>query len=182
MAATGATMPRARWSPATSSRPTAALSPSARITISSSRPSSAPRGCWSVGARGSQLPITRVTTGGANYPDWAGNRLSWSLGPTLYGANASDLLRNAPGGTAYSPPATGTSLSMTVPADVPTGWIALVGARDRHHGQRRGRHHRRRRDPDRRQPHPRSRPARLGRHPGRRARRSTSPARPSSPA
>jgi imidazolonepropionase-like amidohydrolase/Tol biopolymer transport system component len=80
-------------------------------------------------AKGSQMPVTRVSTGGANYPTWAGNRLSWSLGPTLYGANASDLLRNGPGGTAYSAPTAGTSLSMTVPADVPAGWTALVGAR-----------------------------------------------------
>jgi len=80
-------------------------------------------------ARGAQMPVTRVSTGGAVYPGWAGNRLSWSLGPTLYGANVSDLLRNAPGAAAYSPPATGISLSMTVPADVPAGWTALVGAR-----------------------------------------------------
>jgi imidazolonepropionase-like amidohydrolase/Tol biopolymer transport system component len=82
-----------------------------------------------VGARGSQLPVTRVTTGGATYPTWAGNRLAWSLGPTLYGANMADLIRNAPGGAAYAPPTTGVSLSMTVPADVPSGRIALVGAR-----------------------------------------------------
>ncbi|HYI64637.1 MAG TPA: amidohydrolase family protein [Allosphingosinicella sp.] len=82
-----------------------------------------------VGARGTQLPVTRVTHTGAAYPNWAGNRLAWSLGPTLYGANVSDLLRSAPGGTAYSPPAAGTSLSMTVPADAPQGMVALVGAR-----------------------------------------------------
>jgi imidazolonepropionase-like amidohydrolase/Tol biopolymer transport system component len=84
-----------------------------------------------VGARGTQLPITRVTTGGANYPNWTsgGQRLAWSLGPTLYGANTSELLRVAPGGAAYTPPSTGTSLSITVPADVPHGMVALVGAR-----------------------------------------------------
>jgi len=82
-----------------------------------------------VGARGSQLPVTRVTTAGATYPTWSGNRLAWSLGPTLYGANMPDLIRNAPGGAAYAPPTAGTSLSITVPADVPTGWVALVGAR-----------------------------------------------------
>ncbi|HYN45902.1 MAG TPA: amidohydrolase family protein, partial [Allosphingosinicella sp.] len=81
-----------------------------------------------VGARGTQLPVTRVSTGGATYPVWAGDRLGWSLGPTLYGAATSDLLRTAPGGS-YTPPAAGTSLSMTVPADVPQGLVALVGAR-----------------------------------------------------
>jgi len=83
-----------------------------------------------VGARGSQLPLTRATANGGTYPGWTANgRLYWSLGPTLYGANASDMIRNAPGGTAYSPPTAGTSLSMTVPADVPQGLTALVGAR-----------------------------------------------------
>src|SRR5205085_11133965 len=33
------------------------------------------------------------------------------------------------GGAAYAPPTAGTSLSMTVPADTPTGVTALVGAR-----------------------------------------------------
>jgi len=81
-----------------------------------------------IGARGSQLPVTRVSANGGNYPNWAGNRLAWSLGPTLYGANVSDMLRSAPGGS-FTAPATGTSLSMTVPADAPAGQIALVGAR-----------------------------------------------------
>ncbi|TMJ20269.1 MAG: amidohydrolase [Alphaproteobacteria bacterium] len=83
-----------------------------------------------VSARGSQLPVTRVTANGGNYPAWTANgRLSWSLGPTLYGANVADMLRSAPGGGAYAPPASGISLSMTVPADVPQGLTALVGAR-----------------------------------------------------
>src|SRR5205085_7642005 len=83
-----------------------------------------------VSARGTGLPLTRVTTGGGTYPSWTGNgRLAWSLGPTFYSASTTDLIRNAPGGTAYAPPATGVSLSMTVPADVPTGRVALVGAR-----------------------------------------------------
>jgi imidazolonepropionase-like amidohydrolase/Tol biopolymer transport system component len=76
-----------------------------------------------VSARASQLPLVRVTTGGANYPAWAGNRLSWTMGATLYNATP------APGGPAYTPPTAGTSLAMTVPADAPTGWTALVGAR-----------------------------------------------------
>jgi imidazolonepropionase-like amidohydrolase/Tol biopolymer transport system component len=83
-----------------------------------------------IAARGSQLPVTRVTTNGGTYPSWSTNgRLAWSLGPTLYSAEASDLIRSVPGGTAYAPPTAGTSLSITVPADVPTGRVALVGAR-----------------------------------------------------
>jgi imidazolonepropionase-like amidohydrolase/Tol biopolymer transport system component len=83
-----------------------------------------------VSARGTGLPVTRITTNGGTYPSWTTNgRLAWSLGPTLYTASASDLVRSAPGGTAYAPPTAGTSLSITVPADVPTGQTALVGAR-----------------------------------------------------
>jgi imidazolonepropionase-like amidohydrolase/Tol biopolymer transport system component len=83
-----------------------------------------------VSARGTGLPVTRVTTNGGTYPSWTTNgQLAWSLGPTLYTAAVSDLLRSGPGGTAYAPPTTGTSLSITVPADVPTGLTALVGAR-----------------------------------------------------
>ena len=80
-------------------------------------------------ARATQLPLTRVTTGGGAYPAWAGSRLSWTLGPNLYGADAAALLRAGPGTAAYTPPASGTSLSITVPAEAPTGWTALVGAR-----------------------------------------------------
>jgi imidazolonepropionase-like amidohydrolase/Tol biopolymer transport system component len=81
-------------------------------------------------ARGTQLPITRVSSNGAAYASWSqnGSRLNWSLGPTLYGASLSDMLRSGPGGS-YTAPTSGTSLAMTVPADVPSGWVALVGAR-----------------------------------------------------
>ena len=83
-----------------------------------------------VGARATQLPVTRVTNGGASYPSWTqgGRRLAWSLGPTLYGADTADLLRTAPGGS-YTPPASGTSLAISASADVPQGRVALVGAR-----------------------------------------------------
>jgi Tol biopolymer transport system component len=134
-----------------------------------------------VSARATGLPLTRITTNGGTYPSWTTNgRVAWSLGPTLYTAAASDLIRSAPGGTPYAPPAAGTSLSITVPADKPTGLVALVGARIvtmanaeggiiddgviliAATGSR-------------------GRPARLGRDPGRRAHRRRQPARRSSP-
>jgi imidazolonepropionase-like amidohydrolase/Tol biopolymer transport system component len=83
-----------------------------------------------ISARGTGLPLTRITAGGGTYPSWTTNgRLAWSLGPTLYSAAVSDLIRTAPGGTAYAPPTSGTSLAITVAADAPTGRVALVGAR-----------------------------------------------------
>ncbi|MGQ0558600.1 MAG: amidohydrolase family protein [Sphingosinicella sp.] len=84
-----------------------------------------------VGARASQLPLTRVTTSGGTYPGWTlnGARLSWTLGPTLQHADTERLLRDAPGGTAYAPPQGGTSLAIAAIADTPSGLLALVGAR-----------------------------------------------------
>ena len=83
-----------------------------------------------VGARGTQLPVTRVTRPGGAYPGWTlgGRRLAWSLGPTLYTAETSDLVRTAPGGT-FTPPGSGTSLAVSARADIPEGRVALVGAR-----------------------------------------------------
>ena len=137
-------------------------SPSARITICSSRPSSAARATLDLGARGTAAaghPRHHATA--ASYPSWTrgGQRLAWSLGPTLYGADTAVAAAHRAGRRRpTAAPRAGISLSITVPADVPQGQVALVGARDRHHGRRRRRHHRRRRHPDRRQPHPRGRP------------------------
>jgi imidazolonepropionase-like amidohydrolase/Tol biopolymer transport system component len=82
-----------------------------------------------VGMRGSQLPVTRATNNGVTYFGWSGNRLAWSLGPTLYSADFAALVRPAPGGPAYAPPTSGVPLSVTVAADRPQGQVALVGAR-----------------------------------------------------
>ena len=128
-------------------------------------------------ARATQLPLVRVTTGGANYPCMGGQPAELDDG-----ADALQRQPGCPAAPAYTPPATGTSLAVTVPADVPTGWTALVGARVVTMANDAGRDHRRRRHPDRGQPHPRGRPARA-RSRSRPARApSTSPARPSSPA
>jgi imidazolonepropionase-like amidohydrolase/Tol biopolymer transport system component len=81
-----------------------------------------------VGARGDQLPVTRATREGGQYFHWAGNRLGWSLGPTLYTADLGSLVRTAPGGS-YTAPRDGVSLALSMPADRPQGQIALVGAR-----------------------------------------------------
>lgn len=82
------------------------------------------------------LPVTRVSDEGANYPGWSNNgeRLHYSLGPTLYTVATSSLFPAAPPAeaqerAAFVPPETGTDLSMTVPADQATGRLALTGAR-----------------------------------------------------
>ena len=90
----------------------------------------------SADAKGNALPVTRVSADGADYIHWSsnGDRIHWSLGPTLYTARLSDVFANAPtppGGTApkFQPPRTGVSLAMDVEADRPTGTVALTGAR-----------------------------------------------------
>lgn len=90
------------------------------------------------GAKGSPLPVTRASAGGADYVHWGagGRALHWSLGPTFYTAQTASLFPSAPpppAGTpsapAYVPPATGISLSMDVAARKHQGRVALVGAR-----------------------------------------------------
>jgi imidazolonepropionase-like amidohydrolase/Tol biopolymer transport system component len=82
-------------------------------------------------ARGTQLPIVRATGTGGAWPNWTqgGQTLAWSLGPTLYTAPTSALLRLVPGGEAYRAPTDGVPLGLTAAADRPRGQLALVGAR-----------------------------------------------------
>jgi imidazolonepropionase-like amidohydrolase/Tol biopolymer transport system component len=83
-----------------------------------------------VGARGGQLPVVRATADGGSYFHFAngGRSLAWSLGPTFYAADVSQMIRTAPGGS-YTAPRTGVSLAVAARADRPEGQVALVGAR-----------------------------------------------------
>ena len=88
----------------------------------------------SVDARGGALPVTRVSSGGADFIGWSqgGATLNWSIGPTLFSVAAPALFASAPaaeGAGKFVPPASGVSLAMPVTADRPRGIIALVGAR-----------------------------------------------------
>ena len=122
-------------------------------------------------ARNAPLSVTRATREGGQFYHWTrgGQMLAWSMGPTLYTAATSSLLRTAPGGEAYSAPRSGVPLGISVTADRPTGPGRPGRRAHRHHGRRRWRRHRGRNHPDRRQPHPRGRPPRRGRHSRRRA-------------
>ncbi|PHR93177.1 MAG: amidohydrolase [Robiginitomaculum sp.] len=79
------------------------------------------------GPKGSALPVTKVSTGGAQYPSWSenGQSLNWSLGPTLYSAKTSELIANKD----FTPPKSGIALTVTRAADRPDGMIAITGAR-----------------------------------------------------
>ncbi len=87
----------------------------------------------SVDTRGGPLPVTKVSSGGADFIGWSqgGAALNWSLGPVLYSAASAELFANAPDDKAakFTPPTSGVSLAMPVSADRPHGVIALTGAR-----------------------------------------------------
>ncbi|WP_128891568.1 amidohydrolase family protein [Erythrobacter sp. HKB08] len=86
----------------------------------------------SVDKGSSALPVTRASKGGADYIGWSrdGDRLHWSLGPTLYTVSTGALFPSAPGAeTDFTPPTTGVSLAMTQAKAVPDTRLALTGAR-----------------------------------------------------
>jgi imidazolonepropionase-like amidohydrolase/Tol biopolymer transport system component len=85
---------------------------------------------------GGPLPVTKVSSGGADYIHWSinGSALHWAIGPTLYSAQTSALYPNAPLATdakpaKFEPPKTGISLAMPVRSDMPSGMVAFTGAR-----------------------------------------------------
>jgi imidazolonepropionase-like amidohydrolase/Tol biopolymer transport system component len=87
-----------------------------------------------VGAKGTQLPITRASGYGGQYVHWGngGRSLAWSLGPTLYRAETSALIRSTLGNDnapKYVAPTSGVSMAMSVPAERPQGITALTGAK-----------------------------------------------------
>jgi imidazolonepropionase-like amidohydrolase/Tol biopolymer transport system component len=84
--------------------------------------------------KGGPLPVTRVSAEGGDFINWSegGRKVHWSMGPTLYTADVAQLFATAPQGKdppKFPAPRTGVSLSMDVPADKPTGIVALTGAR-----------------------------------------------------
>jgi imidazolonepropionase-like amidohydrolase/Tol biopolymer transport system component len=85
---------------------------------------------------GGPLPVTKVSSGGADYIHWSndGNALHWAIGPTLYTAQTSAFYPNAPLAkdakpVKFEPPKTGISLSMPMKSDRPSGLVAFTGAR-----------------------------------------------------
>ncbi len=82
------------------------------------------------------LPIVRVSGDGASYMSWSndGDRLHWSLGPTLYSAAANTIFPTSPAAEGeerpdFVPPASGVSIAVSAQADRPSSRVALTGAR-----------------------------------------------------
>ena len=87
-------------------------------------------------ASATALPVTRVSGDGATYLSWSndGDRLHWSLGPTLYTAAADTIFHSAPAAegeerAGFVPPASGVSLAVSVQAAQANSRVAFTGAR-----------------------------------------------------
>ncbi len=87
------------------------------------------------GRKASAVPVTKASGIGATYMNWSRNQLNWNLGPVLYHASIDEMLATQPASeddeedAGYTPPETGTDLSLSVAADKPAGLVALTNAR-----------------------------------------------------
>ena len=79
------------------------------------------------------VTMVQASGDGGNFPTWsmAGHTLNWSLGAKLFSADTSVMfaLHTGDDDSGYSAPETGTSLAIEMQADVPSGTLALSGAR-----------------------------------------------------
>jgi len=78
------------------------------------------------GPSGKALPVTKLSSGGAQYPSWSkgGAQINWSLGPNLFTTKLSDMGPDVEG----EPPHRKIALNLSRKADRPDGMIAIVGA------------------------------------------------------
>src|SRR5688572_1880998 len=87
-----------------------------------------PAGVVDLSPKTKSVAIRQASEIGGDYPTWIdGDTLAWSLGPTLYRADMSALFAAAP-----ENPARGervADLSVSQPADKPTGTLALTNVR-----------------------------------------------------
>ncbi|HSY50478.1 MAG TPA: amidohydrolase family protein [Thermoanaerobaculia bacterium] len=86
-----------------------------------------------IGPETKSIPVARVTKEAGEYLHWSGDgsRLYWSLGPELFSRDLKDSFAFIAGAPEKLPeaPATGTNIGFSEPLDVPTGRLALTGAR-----------------------------------------------------
>lgn len=79
------------------------------------------------------IPITKVSRDAGEYLHWSGDsrRLHWSLGPELFERDLMDAFAFLKGSPQKlpEPPVSGLDIGFEVQADVPSGALALVGAR-----------------------------------------------------
>lgn len=88
----------------------------------------------SVDEKSGPLPVTKVSSGGADWIHWSdnGDRLHWTMGPTVYSAARAAFFADAPqdkDAAKFVAPTSGIDLARTVAAAKPRGSVALVGAK-----------------------------------------------------
>lgn len=88
------------------------------------------------GKSATATPVVKASEGGSTYLNWAGaGAVSWTLGATLYSAAIGEMIPTAPAAPdekepkKFAAPTDGVSLSVSAPADKPSGTVALVGVR-----------------------------------------------------
>lgn len=86
-----------------------------------------------IGPSTSDYPIKRVTRDAGMYLNWSSDskKLYWSLGPELYSrdlTNTFKFVEGAADSIPEKPDTVGLYIGFSVPTDIPTGSIALVGA------------------------------------------------------
>ena len=86
-----------------------------------------------IGPSTSAYPVQRVSRDAGFYLHWSGDSkaLHWALGPELYSRNLSDTFSFVDAGQpkAADPEVKGISIGFTAKSDIPSGSVALVGAR-----------------------------------------------------
>lgn len=84
-----------------------------------------PSGTLELSPKASALPMTRLNRAGGDFIRWAnGDTLSWATGPTLFQADMAAAFAED-----YTAPEDGIDLTVTQPADAPSGHVLLTGAR-----------------------------------------------------
>ncbi|UKT65362.1 amidohydrolase family protein [Pedobacter mucosus] len=75
------------------------------------------------------IPVTKVTTEGGTYMQWSADskNLHWTLGPKYFTIDVNKAFNFD--GTSPKTQATSTDINLTLKSDVPTGLVALKGAR-----------------------------------------------------
>ncbi len=86
-----------------------------------------------IGPKTKSIPIKKVSRDAGEYLHWSGDsrRLHWSLGPELFERGLTDAFAFLKGSPEKlpEPPISGLDIGFEVQADVPSGGLALVGAR-----------------------------------------------------
>lgn len=88
---------------------------------------------YDIGPKAKSLPIKKVSRDAGEYLHWSGDstKLYWALGPELFTRDLKEAFSFVEGAPAElpGPPETGLNISFQATSDVPSGSVAITGAR-----------------------------------------------------